>query len=325
MGISTGRDLHIDQNLTNVAMNYRPTGMIADMIAPIVTVQKETDLYPVFNQAEAFAIESTARSRGTRAQRITRSVSSAGYTAKNYALAYDLPIEDRANMDAAYAFELEAGAARYLTDKLWLDWDRRVLSTVGSTTNVATGFLTGSAWNGATNGDPVSQIYRAIEQIQGSTAYRPNTILFGWQAYNLFRRNSNVRNFVLGSNNGGGVLSRSAVAGIFEVEKVLVAEAFYNSANEAKSISLASTFPADSVLVYYAPSAPSREVPSFMYSFRWANPALPAPFAVERHPYDSKAKIESIEAGYYQDEKVTGSALGALLVGVGSAQANGLT
>jgi hypothetical protein len=326
MGISTGRDLHIDQNLTNVAMNYRPTGMIADMIAPIVNVQKESDLYPVFSQKEAFAIEDTKRSRGALANRITRSVSSEGYKAENYALAYDLPIEDRANMDAAYAFELESGAARYVVDKLWLDWDRRVLSTVGSTSNVSTGFVPSSAWNAASNpGDPVSALYQVIEQVQATTAYRPNRLLFGWQAYNLFRRNSNVRNFVLGTNNGGGVITRQAVAGIFEVEQVLVAEAFYNSANEAKAISLANTFPKDAVLAYYCPSGPSREVPSFMYSFRWTAPGLPAPLAVERHPYDSKRKVESIEAGYYQDEKITSSALGALLVGVGSAQSNGLT
>jgi len=322
MGISTGRDLHIDQNLTNVAMNYRPVGMIADMIAPIVTVSKETDLYPVFSQKEALAIEDTKRARGTQANRITRSVSSEGYRAENYALAYDLPIEDRANMDAAYAFELEAGASRYLVDKLVLDWDRRVLSTVGSSTNVSTGFVPSSAW--ATGGDPVSQLYQAIEQVQATTAYRPNNILFGWRAYNWFRRNGNVRNFVLGSNNGGGVITRQSVAGIFEVDRVLVSEAFYNSANEAKAISLANTFPSDAVLVYYAPSAPSREVPSFMYSFRWQAPGLPAPLSVERHPYDSKRKVESIEAGYYQDEKITSSALGALILGVNSAQSNGL-
>lgn len=322
MGISTGRDLHIDQNLTNVAMNYRPTGMIADMIAPIVTVQKETDLYPVFSQKEAFSIETTRRSRGTPANRITRSVSSEGYRAENYALAYDLPIEDRANMDAAYAFELEAGASRYLVDKLWLDWDRRVLSTVGSASNVSTGFVPSSSWSAG--GDPVSQLYQAIEQVQATTAYRPNRLLFGWRAYNWFRRNSNVRNFVLGSNNGGGVVNRAAVAGIFEVEDVLVSQAFYNSANEAKAISLASTFPQDAVLAYYSPSGPSREVPSFMYSFRWQAPGLPAPLSVERHPYDSKRKVESIEAGYYQDEKITSSALGALIIGVGSAQSNGL-
>lgn len=322
MGISTGRDLHIDQNLTNVALNYRPQGFIADMIAPIVTVQKESDLYPVFSQAEAFAIEDTRRSRSGEANRITRSVSSASYVCKNYALRYDVPIEDSVNMDAAYRFELGAGATRYLVDKLNLDYDRRVLSMVGSTSNVSTGFLTGSSW--VTAGDPVSQLYQAIEQVQATTAYRPNRILFGWKAYNWFRRNTNVRNFVLGTNNGGGVVRRQAVADIFEVDQVLVSEAFYNSANEAKAMSLANTFPADSVLVYYAPPAPSREVPSFMYSFRWVAPGLPAPFAVERHPYDSKRHCESIEAGYYQDEKITSAALGALLTGVGSAQANGL-
>lgn len=322
MGISTGRDLHIDQNLTNVALGYRPQGMIADMIAPIVSVQKETDLYPVFSQAEAFAIENTRRSRSGEANRITRSVSSAGYACKNYALRYDVPIEDEVNMDTAYRFELGAGATRYILDKLVLDWDRRVLSTVGSASNVSTGFLTGSSW--LLTGDPVSQIYKAIEQVQATTAYRPNRLLFGWQAYNYFRRNSNVRNFVLGTNNGGGAISRSAVAGIFEVDQVLVSEAFYNSANEAQAMSLANTFPADAVLAYFAPSAPSREVPSFMYSFRWTAPGLPAPLAVERHPYDSKRHCESIEAGFYQDEKITSSALGALIVGVGSAQANGL-
>jgi hypothetical protein len=323
MGISSGRDLHIDQNLTNVAINYRPVGMIADMIAPIVNVSKETDLYPVFSQREALAIEETRRSRGTLAHRITRSVSSEGYRAENYALAYDLPIEDRANMDAAYAFELEGGATRYLLDKLMLDWDRRVLATVGSASNVSTGFLPSSAW--ATGGDPVSQLYQVIEQVQATTAYRPNSLLFGWRAYNWFRRNSNVRNFVLGSNNGGGVLRRQSIADIFEVERVLVSEAFYNSANEAQPMALANTFPSDAVLAYYAPAAPSRETPSFMYSFRWTAPGLPTPLAVERHPYDSKRKIESIEAGYYQDEKITASGLGALIRGVNSAQSNGLT
>lgn len=326
MGISTGRDLHIDQPLTQVALNYRPQGMIADMIAPIVLVTKETDLYPVFSQKEALAIEDTRRARGSAAHRITRSVSSEGYRAENYALAYDVPIEDRVNADAGYAFELEAGAARYLVDKLTLDWDNRVLQQVGSATNVSTGFLTGSSWTAASNpGDPISVIWKAKEQVQQTTAYEPNSILFGWKAWNYARRNVNFRNFVLGTNNGGGAVTRVAAQEALEIDRLLVSKAFKNTANEAAAISLANTFPADAILVYYAPQAPSREVPSFMYSFRWQAPGLPAALAVERHPYDSKRKVESIECGYYQDEKVTSAALGALILGVGSAQANGLT
>jgi len=325
MGLSTGRDLHVDTFLSEIAINYRPEGMIADMIAPVVSVAKETNYYPVFNRGETFAIEDTSRSRMTEAKRVTRSVSTAAYACKNYALAYDVPIEDRANMDAALQFELDAGAARYLETKLMLDWDRRVTNLIGSASNVSTGFLTGSSWVGATQGDPVSMIWKVMEQVQSQTAQKPNSLLFGWQAWNLFRRNVNARNYVLGLNNGGGAVTREATRNAFEVDRLVVAGAFYNTANEAQPASLTSNVLKDAVLAYYAPLAPSRETPSFMYSFRWTAPELGTPLAVIRHPYDTRKKIDGIEMQYYQDEKITGSEYGALLVGVGSAQANGLT
>lgn len=325
MGLSTGKDLHVDQLMSDIAINYRPSGMIADAIAPIVEVGKETDIYPVFSRAEAFSIEDDLRARGQPAKRITRSVSSASYLAKNYALSQPVYIEDRANMDAALQFELETGAARYLVDKLTLNWDRRVLSTVGSASNVSTGFLCGSSWIGATQGDPISMIWRAMEQQQNLTAQKPNSILFGWRAWNYFRRNVNARNYVMGLNNGGGAVTRNATQEAFEVERLLVAGAFYNTANEAQAEVLTNNPIHDAVLIYYAPLAPSREAPSFMYSFRWNNPLFGTPFAVIRHPFDSKTRIEEMEASYYQDERVTGASYASLLLGVGSAQAGGLT
>lgn len=328
MGLSTGKDLHIDKMLSNVAINYRPQGMIADLLFPVVNVDKEHDLYAVFSQGEALSVENTVRSRGSAARRITRSVSSAGYHVRNFALAYDVPIEDRANMDPAFAFELESGAARYLVDKLMLDWERRVLSIVSSTTNVSTAFVPNSSWavNGSGSGDPIMALMLAMEQGEGTTGYRPNRLLFGWKAWNYIRRNYHSRNFINGVSNGGGLVTRQSIADALEVENILVSRAFMNTANEAmtNSVNLQSIFPADAIFGYYAPSGPSRETPSYGYSFRWTNPLLPTPLAVERHPYDTKHKVESIEAGYYQDEKVTGAALGFLFLGVGSAQSGGL-
>lgn len=332
MGFSTGRDLHLDRNLTNVAMNYRPTGMIADMIAPIVPVQKESDTYPIFSRDEAFAIENTLRARGTEAKRITRSVSSAGYIVKNYALAYDVYLEDRANADPEYATELYEGATRYLVDKLMLDYEARVISAISSATNVGTVAVPNSSWAaaGANAGDPVSQIITGIETIQGRVGLRPNSILFGWRAWRNFSRNYHVRNLVNGVNNGKGFVTRNQAREIFEVERLLVSEAFWHTTNEGQLLSnpnsqqpLSSPFH-DRVLVYFAPQAPSRDNPSFMYSFRWTNPALPAPMAVERHPYDSRKKVEGVEAGYWQTENVTGREYSFEIAGVGSAQSNGI-
>lgn len=323
MGSATGRDLHVDQLLSQIALNYRPEGMIADQIFPIVPVMKESDSYPIFNRGEAFAIEKTSRSRGTEANRVTRSVSSAQYIVKNYALSMDTPIEDRANMDAAWQFELEAGAVRYLQDKLMLDWDRRALSL--AVANVGTTFLTGSSWIASANaGDPVSIIWQMMEQVKATTAKKPNSLIFGWQAWNYLRRNVNIRNFVNGLNNGQGAVTRAGVQNAFEVERLLVAEAFYNPRNENQTAAFSTTFPRDAVMAYYAPLSPSREQPSFGYSFRWSAPELGVPMAAIRHEFESRSRVDGVEVQYYQDERITGSDYGVLLAGVGSAQANGL-
>lgn len=319
---ATGRDLHVDAMLTEIAINYRPSGMIADQIAPTVSVAKETNVYPVFSRGEAYAIEDTMRARGTEAKRVTRSVGSGAYAVKNYALAYDLTIEDRANMDPAFSFELEAGATRYLQDKLMLDWDRRVLSMVGTTANVSTGFTVNSAWSGA--GDPVVHLWAAQEQMMLQTGLKPNSMVFGWRAWNQFRRNANVRNLIKGTNNGGGFVSRDNARDILELDRLLVAGGFYNLQNEAQTASLSLNPLADSVLIYYAPLSPSRETPSFMYSFRWTAPELGTPMAVIRHAFDTRKRIEGIELQYYQDEKITGSDYGALLRNVNVSTGTGL-
>lgn len=325
MGSATGRDLHVDQLMSQMAINFRPEGMIWDQIAPIVSVAKESDSYVKFNRGEVFAIENTRRTRGAQANRVTRSVSSEQYIVQNYALAMDIPVEDRANMDPAFAFEFDQGVVRYLNTKLQLDADRRTLLTAFQ--GVSTTFLCGSAWNaaGTTAGDPLSQVVRAAEQVKSVTAQRPNGAIFGWRAWQFARRNQNFRNLILGLNNGGGLVQRDAARNVFEFERFNVAESFYNPANEAQAATFSTTFPDDAVLIYYAPMAPSRELPSYMYAFRWTDPALGTPFAAIRHEFDSRAGADGIELRYYQAEKVTGSEYGVLIAGVGSAQATGLT
>ena len=65
MGAATGRDLHIDVTLSNMAMGYRPEGFIADMIFPTVLVPKQSDLYNIFDRGDRLRVEDTTRAPGT--------------------------------------------------------------------------------------------------------------------------------------------------------------------------------------------------------------------------------------------------------------------
>jgi hypothetical protein len=329
MALSTGRALHIDTYLSNVAVNYRPQDFIADQIAPIVNVPKETGLYPIFSRMEFYAYERTERARGTEANKITRSVGSGGYAVKNYALGYDVPIEDYANMDAAYEAELGAGASRYLVGKLYQDYERRVATLANAAASVSTTFVPNSSWSGntANAGDPFGAVMAAKEQQKAIIGVQPNSILVGWKAHATLMRNYHMRNIVKGVNNGGGIVTRQNLADLFEVDRYIVSDVMGTTQNEAtvaSSLSLTPAFSADKIILYYRPAAPSRDEPSWMYAFRWNDPRLPTPLAVERHPYDTRRKIVGIEAGYYQDEKVTGPEYAVAIAGVNSAQSNGI-
>ena len=316
MGQSTGRDLHVDRLLSQMAIGYADNVTIAGAIAPIVTVDKQGDLYSIFSRADAFRTEEDARSPGTEANKITRTISSDNYYAQNYALKYPITLEDRENADPVFRQNLWNDAAMYVTDKLMLSWEVRVAAMVNATTNVGSSAGVASEWDVADSSDPIGDLHTAMDNVQDLTGQRPNKLVFGLDAWRSIRRNDQILNRLFGTNNGGGYPSVAQVANLVEVDEIHIGRAYRNTANEAQAEVLAKVW-GDNVLACYTPSAPSRDRPSFMYSYRWATGGLPN-MQAERHAYDTKTKTEEVEVGYYQDEKITGDEYAFLLLAVNS-------
>lgn len=314
-GLSTGPgDLHLSQLLTQFAMGYQPMGIIADKLFPIVRVAKQTDVYAVFSAQEALTIESTIRAMGTEARKITRSIGSGTYYAKNYAMKTEITLEDQVNMDAGYAAQIIGGRTNYLLNKLYLDWDLRVANLVNSTSNVGSSAAPSSSWAGA--GNPLGNLWSAIDNARYSTGYRPNQMAFGPKAWDSFSRDITVRNLIFGVNNGGGYPSLDQVANVFQIQKALLSGAFQSTSNEAQASNI-QTIWGDNVLVAFVTPSPTLEDPTFGASFRWSAPGL-AELNVRALPWDDKIQSQEFEAGFYQDEKVTGSTYGFLVNNVNS-------
>jgi len=314
----TGKDVHIDVPLSNVAIAYRPQNLIAEEICPIVTVPKQSDAYYVWSLADALRIEEDKRAPGAEANVITRSVSSGTFFAYNYALKDRIPYEDIENADAGFVFTERSSRVEMLKDKLYLGWEYRVALQCTSTSNVGSSTATASAWTDYTNSNPIGNIRTAIYNVEGATGYRPNSIIFGRYAWFHFLQNDDVQANLFGTVTGQGspkIVTRQSVATMLELDRVLVGGGIYNTAQEGQSASLSNLWN-DQVLVYFAPLQPRKDVPSFMYAFRWGKV-----MNMEARVYDlPRNHAEEIELGYYQDEKITASALGFLLTGVGSSQ-----
>jgi hypothetical protein len=313
----THEGMHVDQLLSNFAVGYRPQGdQIAEMIAPVVEVPKQSDTYLIYDRADTLRIRSSERAPRTEANRIDRTMSSGTFYAKNYALQYPVTIEEKSNMDPAYVQALYNERVGFTIDQLFMGWEDRVASTVTSTSNVGSSAAVSSSWTDATNANPLGDINTAIDNVQDATGYRPNLIVMSDLAWRLVRRNTTIRNLIFGTNNGGGYPSRDQFRNLIEIENFGVGGMFKNTANEAKTEVLTRIWGAH-VFIGYCPQGVSRDAPAYMKSFRWTAPGLPN-MMVERHPYDTKRKEESLEVGYYQDEKVTASQYSFLIRGVNS-------
>jgi len=313
---STGRDLHVDRLLSQMAIGYAENSMIAGTIAPVVPVDKQGDIYSIFSRADAFRTEEDKRSPGTEANKITRTISSDNYYAQNYALKYPITLEDRENADPVFRQNLWNNAAEYVTDKLMLSWEVRVAALVNATANVGSSAGVASEWDASASSDPIGDITTALDNVHDLTGQRPNRLVFGLDAWRSLRRNDQILDRVYGSTNPQPFATRAQVANLLEVPNIHVGEAFRNTANEAQAETLAKVW-GDNVLCAYTPDNPSRDRPSFMYSYRWAAPGLPN-MQAERHAFDPKTKTEEVEVGYYQDEKITGDEYAFLLLSVNS-------
>jgi hypothetical protein len=314
---ATGRDVHIDVPLSNVAIAFKPEGMIAHQIAPIVTVNKQSDGFYIWTLDDGFRTEEDDRAPGTEANVVTRNVSSDTYYAKNRALKDRLPYEDIANADAGFIFTERSARAEFVTSKLLLNWEVRVASQCTSTSNVGSSSTVASAWSDYDNSDPLGDIDTGINNVEGAIGYRPNRVVIGGDAWNNMKQNATLISRIYGQQTGakGRLVQPAQVANILEVDEVLIGRAFQNTSDEGQTATLSRIW-GDHVLIHYTPKTARKDTPAFMYSFRWGK-VMNMTAQVHQLP---RAKAEEVEVGYYQDEKITFANAGYLLTNANSSQ-----
>ena len=314
---ATGADLHIDTPLSNLSIGFRPRNLIAREIFPLVQVPKQSDDYYVWDRDEYLRVPETTRAKGTEARRIALKVSSEAFRCINRALACELPYEDFTNADAA--IQLRESASNRIVDGLDLDWEARLATTLTTTTNVGSAFdLTAAGlyrWNDHVNGQPVEDVMIGFESIRLRTGYDPNKLILSGHAWRRFSRHPDVIKYIRGAgdNVGGGSVTQQQVANAFGLDQVLVGKGVRNTAGEDAPGTYVDVWSTAAILLYVA-AAPALMEPSYGYTFWWQPEGFPGRMGVERRRNDDR-KVEIVETHLFQDEQVTSTPLGFLIVG----------
>lgn len=313
-------NVHVDRLLTDFAVNFQPQGMIGDRIFTPVNVPKQTDIYATYTQADLFRVDDTRRAPGTEANIARIRVGSAAFTCRNYALKAQITQEERANADPIFMMNLEQQRTATIMNKLLLDQDVRVASLAFNTSAIGSNAAVASSWSDPITGhsDPMGDVWKASDNVENATGYRPNVVVFGLNPWKAFRRHQDVITKATNPNylGGGNYPNSQEVARLLEVDEVLVGGAQQNTAQDALAQTLARIW-GNSTLVMYRTSAPRVDAPTLGAMFRWSGAPVP-PFAARRFPFDDRRGVDEIQIDYYQDEQIVASAFGFLLTSCSS-------
>lgn len=310
-----GRDAHHDAILTNLAIAAFASadGFIGQSVFPSVPVGKESDRFFIIDPDSWLLVPDTRRARKTKPKRIEFKVSSDAYFADNYALSGENAFEDLANADMS--IQLRENTTAIVLDGLLRDLEVRIANIVTSATNLGSGVaLTGAAkWSDYSGSDPVADVTTGHATIRAKTGLTANTAIIDYDTMMTLRRHPLMLDMYKYTQ--GGEVTDAQIAAVFKVQQILIGNGIKNNAVEGATRSITNIWGNNCILARITPPT-GLKTATLGLGFRWRPDGIPSDMqAVRYNDPDPGKKVEVIEAGYYQDEKIVASDLGYAITG----------
>lgn len=316
---------HIDKALTNISLKYMQdtSAFIADKVFPTVPVVKQSDRYFKYLKEDWFRDDAQERAMGTESAGGDYEIDNTPtYFCKKYAFHKDVFEEDRANSDDP--LQPDTDATEFVVDKILLNKENNWANTYfksGIWAQDKTGAASAGAnqvirWDDYSNSNPIKDIDTMATEMQGTTGKRPNTLVIGRQVYDALRQHPDILDRIKYTQTG--IITDQLIAALFDVDRLLVANAIQNTAKKGQAASMDFIL-GKHALLCYTESRPRIKAASAGYCFTWTG-LLGANALGGRINRFAMPQLgigtERIECELAYDMKVVASDLGAFISGV---------
>ncbi len=268
-------DVHVNRPLTNISIAYLQdqTKYVAARVFPVVPVLKQSNSYYRFSRADLLRVVAEKRAPGTESAGGGYTLDTDTYACHVYGFHKDVSEQARANTDNPLNPDRNA---TQLVTQACLTRRELTWASIYFTTGVWTGSTTGSditpgtLWDVSTS-TPIADIRAQIFAVLSKTGFKPNTLVLGAKTWQVLQDNPEVVDRIKAGQTPGGpaIVNLQTLAKTLELNRVMVAEAVYNSAAEGATESTGFILGNNDALLVYAAPAPDLEAPSAGYTFAW--------------------------------------------------------
>ena len=258
-------DIRFDPILSGVSVAYKNEAYIAEQILPIVKVTGTTGKYFKYDTSN-FRKVSSLRGMGSEAREVDYGVSmSTAFVIKEHALEELVPDELVEQAPAPLSPEMDA--VENVTEKLLVEKEYDLATYMQSTSNL-TNYVTLSGteqWSDYEHSDPCDDIRVGKAALHAKIFAEPNVLVLGKQVYDKLIDHPDIVDRIKYS--ALGVATTDLLARIFDVQRVIVGAAGYESATEGQTSSMAYIWGKYAWLLYVNPR-PTVKAISFGYHFQ---------------------------------------------------------
>lgn len=248
----TNRYQGVDPVLTDTAIAYSNDAYVAEQIFPSFSVKKQSAKHFIYDRGK-FRLNDNKRASGSNSNEVTLNLTvGQPYFCEDHALREFVADEDVDNAETPTSPFVDA--TENVTEMHMVAREKELADLLSSTANLTQNTtLSGtSQWNDYTNSDPIGDVRTARQAIHAAIHKNANVLILGKQVYDVLADHPAFLERVKYSQLG--VMTPELLARIFEVEKVIVAGAGYNGADEGQTDSMSYIWGKVAIVAYIAPS-----------------------------------------------------------------------
>lgn len=292
--------LHVNQLLSNVSVQYKNSEYIWDKVFPQIPVMKDTDYYRVYDRS--FKVPETKRAPKGVAREFTFEFSLASYALEQHALKDYVGVDEEENNDQG---SLKVDTVESLTDAIY----RRIELSVASlftTTNwsLNVSLTATNVWSANTTvSDPIPVFDTGMTTVINNSGKTPNFAILPRDGFVAIKNHVSVLDRVKYTSSE---VTQSMIQGLIGVQELLVPTAVQDTAANGLAASI-SPFFADFAFLGWKPAGGGGiKTPSCGYTFIRSTPRV-------RSWFDDERNADAIEVEVKYQPKVVASLTGYLI------------
>lgn len=321
--ITTPADLRSDlAAMVEYDLTMARSGFIADLVLPVTEVMLASDEYSVIPIEQLLRENDDSRAEGAGYGRDDIKFDVDSYICTEHGL--EGALDDRATKRYRDLIDAEMHIVNRTKDTVLRNREKRVADLIFNTTTWTGSALTtdGSDWTTYNTATPVQDVEGAIRKVRDNSGQMPNALILPWLRYRDLRFCDEIVDRLKYHGHTDVTPSKivpSMLAEVFDLDRVIVAGAQRNSANEAVAASLTDTWDPTMAMIAHIATGDDFAIPCIGRTFHWNEDGSMGTMGATIESYRDESRRSTIYR-YRMDvaEKVIRVECGHLLTGLTS-------